>query len=263
MANYGLTNTEGVFEIQHVRRASYLLRITYVGYATIHLPVEPPAGQTLDMGVIRLDDERTLLREVTVQEERIPMRVRGDTIEYDALAFKVQPNEVVEELLKRMPGIEIESDGNIIAQGEQVRKVLVDGREFFGRDPKMATQNLPADAVSKVHVFDEKSEQARFSGIDDGQRERTMNLELKEDRKQGMFGNTSLGYGPDDRFTGRTNLNRFDSKGQVSLLGMGNNLNQQGFSIGDYMNFSGGVQSLMGGGGGGLQGGAAMPPAFR
>lgn len=254
MASYGLTNTEGVFEIQHVRRASYLLRITYVGYATIHLPVEPPAGQTLDMGVIRLDDERTLLREVTVQEERIPMRVRGDTIEYDALAFRVQPNEVVEELLKRMPGIEIESDGNIIAQGEQVRKVLVDGREFFGRDPKMATQNLPADAVSKVHVFDEKSEQARFSGIDDGQRERTMNLELKEDRKQGMFGNTSLGYGPDDRFTGRTNLNRFDAKGQVSLLGMGNNLNQQGFSIGDYVNFSGGVQSLMGGGGG-LQGG--------
>ncbi len=261
MVNYGLTNTEGLFEIHHVRRLSYLLRITYVGYATRVLSVEPPTGDILDMGVIELEDARTLLKEVLVQEERIPMRLRGDTIEYDALAFRVQPNEVVEELLKRLPGIEVQSDGSIVAQGEEVQRVLVDGREFFGRDPRMATQNLPADAVSKVHVFDERSEQTRFSGIDDGQRERTMNLELKDDRKQGMFGNTSLGYGPDDRFTGRTNLNRFDAKGQYSLLGMGNNLNQQGFSVADYLNFSGGVQRLTGGGGSfqtGSRGGNSM-----
>ena len=253
MVNYALTSLEGDFEIRNVGREPHFLRISYVGYATLNLAVEPPTGQTLDLGRVQLQDERTLLREVIVQEERIPMRVRGDTIEYDALAFRIQPNEVVEDLLKRMPGIEIQADGSVIAQGEQVRRVLVDGREFFGRDPKMATQNLPADAVSKVHVFDERSEQARFSGIDDGQRERTMNLELKEDRREGMFGNTSLGYGPDDRFQGRTNLNRFDSKGQISILGMGNNLNQQGFSVGEYMNFSGGVQSLMGGGGGAMQ----------
>jgi hypothetical protein len=249
MVNYALTSLEGDFEIRNLARGDYFLRISYVGYATLNLPLELPAGSVLDLGRVQLQDERTLLREVIVREERIPMRVRGDTIEYDALAFRIQPNEVVEDLLKRMPGIEIQTDGTVIAQGEQVRRVLVDGREFFGRDPKMATQNLPADAVSKVHVFDERSEQARFSGIDDGQRERTMNLELKEDRREGMFGNTSLGYGPDDRFQGRTNLNRFDSKGQISILGMGNNLNQQGFSIGEYMNFSGGVQSLMGGGG--------------
>lgn len=249
MVNYALTSLEGDFEIRNVNRGNYFLRISYVGYATLNLPVEAPEGQTLDLGKVQLQDERTLLREVIVSEERIPMRVRGDTIEYDALAFRIQPNEVVEDLLKRMPGIEIQTDGTVIAQGEQVRRVLVDGREFFGRDPKMATQNLPADAVSKVHVFDERSEQARFSGIDDGQRERTMNLELKEDRREGMFGNSSLGYGPDDRFQGRTNLNRFDSKGQISILGMGNNLNQQGFSIGEYMNFSGGVQNIMGGGG--------------
>ncbi len=253
MVNYALTSLEGDFEIRNVAREPHFLRISYVGYATLNLALEPPAGPMLDLGKVQLQDERTLLREVIVQEERIPMRVRGDTIEYDALAFRIQPNEVVEDLLKRMPGIEIQADGSVIAQGEQVRRVLVDGREFFGRDPKMATQNLPADAVSKVHVFDERSEQARFSGIDDGQRERTMNLELKEDRREGMFGNTSLGYGPDERFQGRTNLNRFDSKGQISILGMGNNLNQQGFSVGEYMNFSGGVQSLMGGGGGAMQ----------
>ncbi len=247
MVNYALSTTEGDFEINNVKPGKYLLRVTYVGYASLTIPVETPRDGMLNLGVIQMLDEQTFLKEVVVQEERIPMRVRGDTIEYDALAFGVQPNEVVEDLLKRMPGIEIEADGTVMAQGEQVRRVLVDGREFFGRDPKMATQNLPADAISKVHVFDERSEQAKFSGIDDGQRERTMNLELKEDRKEGMFGNTSLGYGPDDRFTGRTNVNHFNAKGQLSVLGMGNNLNQQGFSIGEYMNFTGGTQRVLGG----------------
>lgn len=251
MVNYGLTNLEGVFEIRNVKPDSYLLRVSYVGYATLTLPVEPPDGNMLDMGTVQLQDVRTLLDEVTIEEERIPMRVRGDTIEYDALAFSVRPNEVVEDLIRRMPGIEVDADGSVIAQGEEVRRVTVDGREFFGRDPRMATQNLPADAVSKVHVFDELSERARFTGIDDGQRERTMNLELKEDRRDGLFGNTSVGYGPNDRYQGRSNINRFDANGQMSLLLMGNNLNQQGFSIGEYMNFSGGTQSIMGGRGGG------------
>ena len=250
MVNFGLTDVDGFFDIRGLQRDAYLLRVSYVGFATLTLPVDPPEGDRLDMGAIRLQDVRTLLDEVTIQEERIPMRMRGDTIEYDALAFTIRPNEVVEDLIRRLPGIEVDADGNVIAQGEQVRRVLVDGREFFGRDPRMATQNLPAEAVSRVQVFDELSEQARFTGIDDGQRERTMNLELKEEHRQGAFGNISAGYGPDNRFQGRSNINRFDSNGQLSVLAMGNNLNQQGFSIGEYMNFSGGTQSLMSGGGG-------------
>lgn len=254
MTNYALTNTNGVFNIQNVARKDYLLRITYIGYATRIESITPPDGDVLDLGELSLLNERVTLREVSVTEERIPMRVRNDTIEYDALAFKPLPNEVVEDLLKRMPGIEVESDGNVLAQGETVRRVLVDGKEFFGRDPKMATQNLPADAVSKVHVFDQRSEQALFTGIDDGERERTINLELKEDRKEGLFGNSSLAYGTEERFQGKLNINRFDNKGQLSILGMGNNVNQTGFSIGDYLNFSGGAQSLLGGrGGGGMQ----------
>lgn len=250
MVNYGITNTEGWFDIQEIPTGSYFLRVTYVGYATLMIPLESSEEEVLDLGEIRMYDEQTVLEEFILQEQRIPMRVRGDTIEYDALAFKVQPNEVVEDLLRRMPGIDIQHDGSIMAQGERVRRMLVDGREFFGRDPKMATKNLPADAISKVHVFNEKSEQSKFSGIDDGQRERTINLELKEDRKGGMFGNTSLGYGPDNRYLGKTNLNRFDNKGQYSLLGMTNNLNQQGFSAGDYVNFSGGMKRLSSGRGG-------------
>ncbi|MBW6498884.1 MAG: TonB-dependent receptor [Bacteroidales bacterium] len=251
MVNYGLSNLSGSFEIRNLARREYLMRITYIGFGTHFENIVPPEGNLLDLGTIRLENERVTLIEVMVQEERIPMRVRNDTIEYDALAFKPLPNEVVEDLLKRLPGIEVQSDGGVVAQGETVRRVLVDGKEFFGRDPKMATQNLPADAVSKVHVFDQRSEQALFTGIDDGERERTINLELKEDRKEGLFGNTSLAYGTDERFQGKTNINRFDNKGQLSILGMGNNVNQTGFSMGEYLNFSGGAQSLLGGGGGG------------
>ena len=250
MLNYALSNNAGKFEIKNVSRGDIFLRFSYMGYVTLSIKPEFPDGDLLDLGVVELTEETKFLEEFVIEQERIPMRVRNDTIEYDALAFKPLPNETVEDMLKRMPGITVESDGRVVAQGEQVRRVLVNGKEFFGRDPQMATQNIPADAVSKVHVFDERSERAQFTGIDDGQRERTMNLELKEDRKEAAFGNSSLGYGPDNRFEGRTNLNRFDGKGQVSLLAMGNNLNQQGFSIADYMNFSGGTQNLMSGRGG-------------
>ncbi|MCB0684122.1 MAG: hypothetical protein KDC32_24935, partial [Saprospiraceae bacterium] len=143
--------------------------------------------------------------------------------------------------------------GNIRAQGEQVNRVLVDGKEFFGSDPKIATQNLPADAVDKVQVFDKRSEMAEFSGIDDGEREKTINLALKEDKKQGYFGNVTAGYGTDDRYQGKANINRFSKNMQLSAIGMTNNLNQQGFSIDDYLNFMGGLRSMMSGGGGGFR----------
>lgn len=247
MVNYALSNTQGIFEMKNIPAGNHLLRFSYMGFTTLTMAVQKPEGNVLDLGQVKLSSGSKLLGEVLVEQERIPMKVKNDTIEYDALAFKPLPNEMVEDLLKRMPGIIISSDGSVEAQGETVRRVLVDGKEFFGRDPKMATQNLPADAVSKIHVFDERSEQSRFTGIDDGQRERTMNLELKEDRKEAAFGNTSLGYGPNERFQGRVNYNRFNKKGQLSILGMGNNLNQQGFSVGEYMNFSGNSQNLASG----------------
>jgi hypothetical protein len=261
MVNYALSNADGLFEVRNVRRGDYLIRFSYMGFATITLPISNPEGNQLNLGQVKLPEESKVLREVTVEQQRIPVRVKNDTIEYDALAFRPLPNEMVEDLLKRMPGMVVAGDGTIEAQGEQVRRVLVDGKEFFGRDPKMATQNIPADAISRVHVFDQRSEQSLFSGIDDGQRERTLNLELKDDRKEASFGNTSLGYGPDSKFQGRLNLNRFNSKGQTSVLAMGNNVNQQGFSVGDYMNFTGNTQRMAGGrGGGGFNMGGGMVP---
>lgn len=249
MTNYAVTDVSGKFIIKSIKSDDYILKISYTGYQSRYLGVSKSQETNLDFGQIQLAEEEKLLSEVEVKGERIPMLVKNDTIEYDALAFKARPNEVVEDMLKRMPGMEVESDGTVKAQGEEVRRVTVDGKEFFGRDPKMATQNLPADAVSKVQVFDRKSEQAQFSGIDDGVREKTINLELKEDRKSMAFGNNYAGYGTDNRFESKLNINRFNKGKQFSVLGMANNINQSGFSMGDYMNFSGGAQSLMGGGG--------------
>lgn len=244
---FGITESNGAFSLPKTKKGAYLLQITYIGYHTHQQAIELSAD--LDLGDILLAPQSTVLKEVVVQGEHIPIAIRNDTIEYNAAAFQVEPNAPVEELLKKLPGVEVDRQGNIRAQGEQVEKVLVDGKEFFGNDPKIATKNLPADAVDKVQVFDKKSDMAEFSGIDDGQEQRTINLALKEDKKQGYFGNASAGYGTDNRYQGKANINRFSKKLQLSGLGMANNINEAGFSIQDYLNFMGGLQNMAAGGG--------------
>ena len=250
LVNFGVTNDKGVFVLKGLPRSSYLLKVTFVGRKTYSATVDPPAtGDEVQMGAIRLQEAKTQLDEVVV-EEVVPVVVKRDTIEYNAAAFKTNPNAVVEDLLKRLPGVEVDNDGNIIAQGEQVRRVTVDGKDFFGgTDPKMATKNLPADAISKVQIHDRKSDQAMFSGIDDGQREKTINLELKPEKRNGAFGTAQAGYGTDERYQARASLNKFGQGRQLSFLGMANNVNEQGFGMDDYMNFTGGSQQMASGGG--------------
>lgn len=254
LVNFGVSDLKGFFEIKNVNKGEYLLKVTFVGYAS-HLQriVTPAEATTIDVGKIKMAPQTKELDAVVIQGEKNPVTVKKDTIEFNAGSFKTKTNANVEDLLKTMPGIEVETDGTVRAQGEQVQRVTVDGREFFGRDPKLATRNLPADAVEKVQVFDRKSDNAQFTGIDDGQREKTINLELKEDKRNGAFGNLMAGYGTDDRFQATGSVNKFSKGQQLSFLGMGNNINEQGFSIGDFMNFSGGAQSMMGGGGGGTR----------
>ena len=196
-----------------------------------------------------MDPASEILEAVEITADFVPIKISKDTIEYNADAFNVQPNEAVEDLLKKLPGVEVDQDGNIQAQGEDVERVLVDGKEFFGTDPKMATKNLPADAVDKVKVYDRLSDMAEFSGIDDGERQKTINLELKEDKKKGVFGNLEGGYGTDNHYNAKASINRFTTKSQLSFLGMGNNINQQGFSVNEYVNFAGGMQALASSGG--------------
>ncbi len=249
LVSFARSQSTGAFEFKNVANAPYFLKATYMGLQPLNQIITPQNTEVLDLGAIRMMPIPKELKEVVIKGERDPVTIKQDTIEYNAGSFKVQPNAVVEDLLKRLPGVEVERDGTVKAQGQQVRRVTVDGKEFFGRDPKMATKNLPADAVDKVQVFDRKSDQAQFTGIDDGQREKTINLSLKEEKKKGVFGNATAGLGPDSRYSLKANFNRFTKTRQISFLGMANNINQQGFSIDDYMNFTGAAQKMMSGGG--------------
>ncbi len=252
LLNFSISDANGRFLIKNAARTNYLLRVSFVGLATLNKMVEPSADEVLvDLGELKMEQQSKQLNELIVKAEKAPVTIKKDTIEFNAPSFKTKENANVEDLLKKLPGVEVENDGTIRAQGEQVQQVMVDGKEFFGRDPKIATQNLPAKAVDKVQIFDKKSDQAAFTGIDDGQRQKTINLELKEEYKNGFFGNTTGGYGTEDRYIGRLSLNRFKKNQQLSFLLMGNNVNEQGFSIDDYMNFSGGSQQMMGARGGG------------
>jgi outer membrane receptor protein involved in Fe transport len=248
LVNFGVTDAKGIFEIKNVNKGEYLIKVTFVGFAPYLKRIATTIDPVLDLGLIKMEPLTKELDGVVIMGEKNPVTVKNDTIEFNAGSFKTKTNATVEDLLKVMPGMEVETDGTVRAQGEQVQRVTVDGREFFGRDPKLATRNLPADAVEKVQVFDRKSDQAQFTGIDDGQREKTINLELKEEKRKGAFGNLMGGYGSDDRFQATASVNKFSKGKQLSFLGMGNNINEQGFSIGDFMNFSGGAQAMMSGG---------------
>ncbi len=250
LVNFGRTNHTGYFELKNINPANYIFKITYVGHQPFLKLIVPEDAISVDLGIIKMQPISKELAEITIKAEKAPVTIKGDTVEFNAGSFKVKQNGVVEDLLKKLPGVEVDKEGNIKAQGETVRRVTVDGKEFFGRDPKMATKNLPADAIDKVQVYDKRSDQADFTGIDDGQRQKNINLTLKEDRKKGAFGNITAGVGLDERFAGKANVNRFNKDKQLSFLGMGNNVNQQGFSMEDYMNFTGDLARMMSGRGG-------------
>ena len=155
----------------------------------------------------------------------------------------------LEDLLRKLPGLEVDRSGNIKAMGEDVKNVLVDGKEFFGNDPKVATRNLPADAINKVQLFDKKTDESQFTGIDDGERNQTLNLVLDEGKKAGVFGDVVAGAGTGSHVEAGAKIYRFTDKIQFAGLGMFNNINQFGFSLGDYINFSGGISALSSGSG--------------
>ena len=247
IVSFGTTRSDGLFRLRRIQPGNYALQISFVGFEQYTSELEI-VDDDLNAGRIPLEAAVSELDALVITADYIPILINKDTLEYNADAFNVRPNANVEELLKRLPGVDVERDGTIRAQGEEVEQVLVDGKEFFGNDPRIATQNLPADAVDKVQVYDKKSDMAEFSGVDDGEEAKTINLALKEDSKQGYFGNTSGGYGSDNikgRYEGRFSLNRFSPSTQLSVIGNLNNVNEQGFSMGDYISFMGG---LMGGG---------------
>ncbi len=241
MVAFAITGDNGKFELPKAPKGTYYLMASFMGFESYTTPlnITESENETLVLDPIRMSPDQKVLSEVVVDSRRIPITLKQDTIEYDALAFETAPNASVEDLLKKLPGVDVERDGTVKAQGENVQKVLVDGKEFFGNDPKIATKNLPADAVDKVQVFDKKSDFAEFAGIEDGNEQKTINLSLKEDKKNGTFGKITGAYGTDSRFLGKANINRFNSESQLSFIGNGNNINEVGFTLSDYLNFSG------------------------
>lgn len=267
LITFGITDGDGRFTFPKLAEGQYRVLVTYVGYRSRSRRVSvTSANPNPDAGTLELVSQTQTLAEVAVQGERAPIAVKGDTLEFNAGSFKTKPNAQVEDLLKKLPGVEVDRDGTVKAQGQEVKKVLIDGKPFFGNDPKMATRNLPADIIDKVQLYDQQSEQSQFSGVDDGDREKTINITTKKDKRKGTFGQQSIGVGPkpddDARYSAGISLNRFNNGRQISVIGMANNLNRQGFTAQDLglgSNFNAGNQ---GGGGnftrGGGQGGGSF-----
>lgn len=239
LVNFSRANDKGVFEFRNVKNGNYILKVSFVGFIPFQQILAPSATEIADLGELKIKPISKELLEVVVRTARAPLTIKGDTIEYDARSFKVPPGSSVEDLLRRLPGMEIDAQGNIKAQGKDIKKVLVDGKTFFGDDPKAATKNLGAETISKVQVFNDKSEQSKLTGIDDGKKEKAINLELKEEYKKGSFGKITGAVGTDSRMAARGNYNRFNKTSQFSILGYGNNINETGVNWSDYGEFKG------------------------
>ncbi|MBL7817067.1 MAG: outer membrane beta-barrel protein [Saprospiraceae bacterium] len=245
----GQTNESGDIRLTSDRaKDNCLLQITYVGYEFFNKEIMVAGNKhdTLDLGALKMTPLSKMLQEATVTATREAVQIKGDTMLFDAKSYQTQPNAVAGDLIKKLPGVELEKDGTVKAQGEDVQQILVNGKPFFGNDIQIALQNLPADAIEGVEIYDKKSDQAAFTGIDDGVRRKTINIKLKQNLKKTQSGKLTGGYGTDDRYLSRLNFNRFSEKQNITVLGSANNINRTGFAQEDFSAFTG--QNRRGGG---------------
>ena len=226
-----IADADGKFSLRDVPNGKYIAEFSYVGSRTQYRNVNM-AGANVTMQPVTLAEDAYVLKEAVVTGIRTPIKVMQDTIEYSAESYKVQPNAVVEDLLKRLPGVEVGTDGSITSNGKTISKILIDGKEFFSDDPKVASKNLPVNMVEKVQVVDRKSDLARITGVDDGEEETVINLTVKKGMKNGWFGTAEAGYGTDSRYKGSFVVNRFWNENQFTILGGLNNINQPAFTDG-------------------------------
>lgn len=244
LINFTSSNDKGEFAFNNIKNTAYLLKVQHMSYLPVQKILQPSSTPISNIQVPTMKPISQMLMEVVIRAAKAPLRMRGDTVEYDATTFKVAPGSTVEDLLRRLPGIDVDADGNISTQGKDVKRMYVDGKTFFGDDPKSVTKNLGAESISKVQVYNEKSEQSQLTGVDDGSKEKAMNLELKEEFKKGSFGKITVAAGTkadtkEQRLASRGNYNRFNDKTQLSFIGYGNNVNQTGVNWEDYGEFKG------------------------
>lgn len=240
----GVSSTpNGNFTISKVGQGRYIVKADYIGFTTVCQNINVKSNaDTLRLSTFKLAESSIVLKEAVAIGVATPIKVMEDTIQYAANAYKTQPNAAVEDLLKRLPGVEVDQSGGITAQGQKVTKILLDGEELFGDDPTVASKNLPVNIVEAAQVITRKSDLARLTGVDDGEEETVINLTVKKGMNRGWNGTIEAGYGTDNRWLGRFNVMGRHDKNQFMLFGNFNNCNQQGFgdmSGGRFRRFGG------------------------
>ena len=274
-AKYALTSSDGEATLTKVRKGTYILKAELMGFKAHEQ--ELVVEKSIDLGTIRMKEDVEVLDAASVSAVGNPIIIKKDTIEYNASSFKVTDNDMLEDLLKKLPGVEVSADGTVTANGETINKITIDGKTFFLDDPQLATKNIPAKMVEKVKVVERKSDQARFTGIDDGQEETIIDLSIYKGMMNGWFGNVTAGgghdapdagyYGGDKtfwndgwRYQGAGIIGNFKESSQLSLIVNANNTNNRGFNdlAGSMMSGMRGGGGGMGRMGGGMMGGAGM-----
>ena len=246
-----LTAENGRFLLPNILAGKYTIKVSYMGYKEQVFAVTlPERTGNFKVNDIMMREEATMMKEAVIEGKLAELTVVDDTMMYNADAFKLEDGAMVEELIKKLPGIVEEEDGSYTFNGKNISQILVDGKEFFGNNRNMVLQNLPAEIVDKVKAYDKKSDRARITGIDDGEERTVLDLAIKKNRKRGFFGNLDGAYGTKDRYNGRLNLNRFIGDQKFSLIGNGNNTNGNGMtdnqSVGATMNWQNKVIELNG-----------------
>lgn len=222
MQNFVRADEDGKFTFKKIESSPYILIVSYPKFELYSKTIDPE-NKNLDIGTISLSSQANLIEEVIVSQ-KLPIKIKGDTIEYDAGSFETEKNAKLEDLLRRLPGLTVAADGAITAHGKSVSKVLIDGEEFFGYDPKIAIRNVRADAVDKVQVYERKSEEAELTGIDDGVRIQTVNVVLKEEARKGIFGNAEALVGTSDLYTGNLFVAKFNKTERIGITANSNNM---------------------------------------
>ena len=259
-SNYALSNDAGQVSIVKVKNGSYLFKAELLGYKSLEKNITVK-GADIDLGELTMDPDTKMLDAASVSAVGNSIIVKKDTIEYNASSFKTVDNDVLEDLLKKLPGVEVSEDGSISVNGETISKITIDGKTFFLDDPQLASKNIPAKVINKLKIINKKSEQAEFTGIDDGEEEKVIDLSIKPGMMRGAFGNLMGGVGhdlpstdkkaagaPNDwRFQGAGFMGKFTKRQQISIILNGNNTNNRGFN-----DLAGSMMGGMRGGGGGM-----------
>lgn len=227
------SNMQGYFTLPKVRAGKYVLKVSYIGFKNKFLPLQLSASApNKNVGTLTLEPDAVMLAEAVITAEAPQVQVVEDTIAFNSSAYRTPEGAMLEELVKKLPGAEVDEDGNVKINGKEISKIMVDGKEFFGGDVKTGLKNLPVNMVEKLKTYDKKSDLARITGIDDGEEETVLDLTVKKGMNQGVFGNIDLSGGTENRYMGRAMINYFRDKTQVSLIAGANNVNDQGFSGG-------------------------------